>query len=56
MIDGTECQIHLDKEASMSFVSKHIYLECSSLYSLPKFAPETRNNIIPVIVNIHGHR
>ena len=38
LMDGTECQILLDAEASKSFMSKSYYLHCKVLHSLPKFA------------------
>ena len=38
LLDGTECQILLDTQASKSFMSKSHYLQCKSLHSLPKFA------------------
>ena len=34
ILDGTECQIHLDTGASKSFMSKRHYLRCNSLHSL----------------------
>ena len=67
-MDSTECQILLDTGAGKSFMSKSYYMSCKSLHSLPKFASKTQgiqveNNqfasvlfIIPVIVDIHGHR
>ena len=68
LLDGTECQILLDKGASKSFMSKSHYLQCRSLHSLPKFASITQRIQvengkfvsvlfkIPIIVDIHGHR
>ena len=68
LLDGTECQILLDMGASKSSMSKSYYMCCKSLHSLPKFASKTQRIqvgngqfvsvlfIIPVIVNIHGHR
>ena len=68
LLDGTECQLLLDMGASKSFMSKSFYLQCKSLYSLPKFASKTQRIqvgngqcvhilfIIPVIINVHGHR
>ena len=32
LLDGTECQILLDTEASKSFMSKSHYLHCKSLH------------------------
>ena len=49
-------------------MSKTQYLHCKSLHSLPKFASKTQRIqvgkgqyvsvlfVIPVIINIHGHR
>ena len=68
LLDGTECQLLLDMGASKSFMSKSFYMQCKSLHSLTKFASRTQmiqvgNGqcvsvlfIIPVIVDIHGHR
>ena len=42
LLDGTECQVLLDKGASKSFMSKSHYLCCKSLHSLPKFASRTQ--------------
>ena len=67
-MDGTECQILLDTEASKLFMSKSHYLCCKCLHSLPKFASETQRIqvgngqfisvlfIMPIIIDIHGHR
>ena len=66
LLDGTECQVLLDREASKSFVSKSHYLHCKSFHSLPKFASRTQRIqvgngqfisflfIIPIIIDIHG--
>ena len=68
LLDNTECQILLDTGASKSSISKSYYMHCKSLHSLPKFASKTQRIqvgngqlvsvlfIIPVIVDIHGHR
>ena len=68
LLDGTECQLLLDTGVSMSFMSKSFYMWCKLLHSLPKFASRTQRIqvengqcvsilfIIPVIVDIHGHR
>ena len=68
LLDGTECQILLDTGASKLFMSKSYCMHCKSLHSLPKFASKTKRIqvgngefvsvlfIIPVIVDIHGHR
>ena len=67
-LDGTKCQLLLDTGGSKSFMSKSFYMQCKSLHTLPKFATTTRKIqvgngqcigilfIIPVIVEIHGHR
>ena len=67
-LDGTECQILLDTEASKSFMSKSHYFHCKSLHSLPKFASKTQGIqvgngqfvsvlfIIPIVIDIHSHR
>ena len=66
--NGEECQILLDTGASKSYMSKSYYLRCTSLHSLPKFASKMQRIqvgngqyvgvlfVIPVIVEIHGHR
>ena len=41
LLDGTECQILLDMEASKSFMLNSHYLHCKSLHSLPKFVSKT---------------
>ena len=66
LLDGTKCQLLLDTGASKSFMSKLFYMQCKSLHTLPKFASTTQRIqvgngvsvlfIIPVIVDIHGHR
>ena len=68
LLDGTKCQLLLDMGASKSFMSKSFYMHCKSLHTLPKFATTTQKIqvgngqcigvlfIIPVIVEIHGHR
>ena len=68
LLDGTKCQLLLDTDASISFMSKSFYMQCKSLHTLPKFASTTQRIqvvngqcisilfIIPVIVDIHGHR
>ena len=68
LFDGTECQILLDMGASKSFMSKSHYLHCKSPQSLSEFASKTQRIqvgngqfvsvlfIIPIIVDIHGHR
>ena len=68
LLDGMKCQLLLDTGASKSFMSKLFYMQWKSLYTLPKFASTTQKIqvgngkcvsvlfIIPVIVDIHGHR
>ena len=68
LLDGTKCWLLLDTDASKSFMSKSFYMKCKSLHTLPKFAATTQKIqvgngqcvdilfIIPVIVEIHGHR
>ena len=68
MLDQTECQLLFDTGANNSFMSKSYYMQCKSLYSLPKFASKTQRIqvgngqfvsvlfIIPVIIDVHGHR
>ena len=68
LLGGTEGQILLETGVSKSFMSKSYYMQYRSLCSLPKFASKTQSIqvgngqffsvlfIIPVIVDIHGHR
>ena len=68
LLDGTKCQLLLDKDASKSFMSKSFYIHCKSLHTLPKFAATTQKiqvgngqciSIlfgIPVIIEVHNHR
>ena len=68
LLDGTKCQLLLDIGMSKSFMSKSFYMQCKSLHTLPKFVSTTQRIqvgngrcvsmlfIIPVIVDIHGHR
>ena len=68
LLDGTECQLLLDMGTSKSFMSKSFYMQCTSLHSLPKFMSKTQRIqvgncqcvsilfIIPVIIDVHGHR
>ena len=68
LLDGMKCQLLLDTGASKSFISKSFYMQCKSLHTLPQFASTTQRIqfgndqcvsvlfIIPVIVDIHGHR
>ena len=68
LLDGTECQLLLDKGTSESFMSKSFYMRCKSLHSLPKCASKMQRIqvgngqgvsvlfIIQVIIDVHGHR
>ena len=68
LLDGTECQLLLDKGASKSFMSKSFYMQCKSLHSSPKFMSKKQRIqvgngpcvsvlfIIPVIIDVHGQR
>ena len=68
LLDRTECQILLDTRASKSFISKSYYMCYKASHSLPKVTSNTQRIqvgngqfasvlfIIPVIVDIHGHR
>ena len=67
LMNGEECQILLDMEASKSYMSKSYYLKCKSLHNLPKFASKTQRIqvgngqyvgvlfVIPVIIEINKH-
>ena len=68
LLDGTKCQLLLDTSGSKSFMLKSFYMQCKSPHTVPKFASTTQRIqvgngqcvsvlfIIPVIVDIHGHR
>ena len=68
LLDGTECHLLLDTGACKSCMSKSFYMQCKSLYTLPKFVSKTQRIqvgngqcvsvlfIIPVIVDIHRYR
>ena len=68
LLDGTECQILLDTDATKSYMSKSYYLQCKTLHSLLKFFSNTQRIqvgngqyvsvlfVIPVFIDIHGHR
>ena len=68
LLDGTECQILLDTGGTKSYMSKSYYLQCKTLHALLKFSSNTQRIqvgngqyvsvlfIIPVIIDIHGHR
>ena len=68
LLDGTECQILLDTDATKSYMSKSYYLQCKTLHALPKFSSNMQRIqvgngqcvsvlfVIPVIIDIHGHR
>ena len=68
LLDTTKCQLLIDTGASKSCMSKSFYMQCKSLHNLPKFTSTTQRIqagngqcvgiffIIPVIVDIHGHR
>ena len=68
LLDGTECHILLDTEASKSFMSKLHYLWHKSFHSLPIFTSKRQRIqvgnvqfvsvllIIPILIDIHGHR
>ena len=68
VLNGEECKILLDTDASKSYMSKSYYLRCKALHDLPKFASKTQRIqvgngqyvavlfVILVIVEICGHR
>ena len=68
LLDGKKCQLLLDTGVSKSCMSKSFYMQCKSLHTLPKFTSTMQRIqvgngqcvgalfIIPVIVDIHGHR
>ena len=64
LLDGTECEILMDTDASRSSMSKSCYMQCKSLHAMPKFTSTTRRIqvgngqyvgvlfVIPVIITI----
>ena len=68
LIDGTECAILVDTGTSKSYMSKHYFMRCKGLHSLPKFTSTTTRIqvgnreyvgilfIILVIMTIQNHR
>ena len=61
LLDGTDCQILLDTDATKSYRSKSYYLRCKTLHALPR--TQVGNGqyvsvlfVIPVIIDIHRHR
>ena len=42
LLDGTECHLLLDTDASKSFMLKSYYIHCKLLHSLYKFASKTQ--------------
>ena len=68
LLDGIDCLILLDTEASKSFKSKCFYLNYPLLYSLPKFVSKTKNILVgngkyigvlfvmPFVISLQGHR
>ena len=68
LLDHTECSILIDTGASRSYMSKSYYMTCKSLHPSSEFASTTQRVqvgkgqyvivlfVIPVIVDIHGHR
>ena len=68
LLDGTKCDILVDKGMSISYMSKSYFMRCKSLHSLPKFTSTTTKIqvgngeyvgvlfIIPVILTIQSHR
>ena len=68
LLDQTECSILIDTGASKCYMSESYYMRCKLLHALAKFASTTQRVqvgngqyvtvlfVIPVIVDIHGHR
>ena len=68
LLVGMECQILLDTDATKSYMLKSCYLQCKTLYALPKLSSNTQGIqvgngqyvsvlfVIPVIIDIHRHR
>ena len=44
LLDGTDCQILLDTDATKSYMSKSYYLRCKCLHALPKFCLKYSKN------------
>ena len=68
LLDGPECEILIDTGMSKSYMSKSYYMQCRSLYAMPKFTSTTKRIqvgngqyvgvlfVIPVIITIQKHR
>ena len=68
LLDGTDCEILIDTDASKSYMSKPYFLQCKNLHTMPKFTSSTKTIqvsngqyvgvlfVIPVIVTIKNHR
>ena len=68
LLDQTECSILIDTGTGKSYMSQSYYMRCKSLHALAKFTSTTQRVqvgngqyamvlfVIPVIVDIHGHR
>ena len=42
LLDGTDCEILIDTDASKSYMSKSYFMQCKSLHTMPKFTSSTR--------------
>ena len=68
LLDGTDCEILIDKGTSKSYMSKSCFLHCKSVHVMPKFTSITKRIqvcngqyvgvlfMIPVIITIQKHR
>ena len=68
LLDGTDCEILIDKGASKSYMSKSYFMQCKSLHAMPKFTSSTRRIqvgngqyvgvlfVIPIIITKQKHR
>ena len=68
LLDGTDCQILLDRGATKSYMSKSYYLQCKTLHAVPRFSSNTQRIqvgnvqyvsvlfVIPMLIDKHRHR
>ena len=68
LLDGTDCDVLIDTDASKSYMSKSYFLQCKLLHTMPKFTSTTKRIqvgngqyvgvlfVISVIITIQSHR
>ena len=68
LLDGTDCEVLIDRGASKSYMFKSYFLHCKNLHVMPKFTSSTKRIqvgngqyvgvliVIPGIITIKNHR